>query len=236
MQIKIFLEEKYFHWITENAINELYCEGKLRRRRRRVGEQKLTFYFLPEFSYAEVSPKINLEIPLITKYFDISQMAGYHAEDLVEKALKKAGYIVVSKNSTYFQGKMWPYKEKGDLDFIAYGKFEDRWYGIQVKNKLRYPDPGDIYSFFDVNKYLGLTPWFIARMLPKTYIWNIIRSGGFVSLYPQGRWLLPENCKQLGEKIEQELGVPTLATDEPTPEMVRDLEKIKTLEPRRAKK
>lgn len=236
MQTKIFLEGKYFHWITENAINELYKEGKLRRRKRKVEEQKLTFYFLSELSYTEVAPKINLEIPLIMKYFDISKETGYHAEDLVEKALKKAGYIVVSKNSTYFQGKMWPYKEKGDLDFIAYGKSEDRWYGIQVKNKLRYPDHGDIYSFFDVNKYLGLTPWFIARILPKTYIWNTISSGGFITLYPQRKWLLPEKYKQLGEEIEQELGVPTLVTDEPTSEIVRDLEKIKTLKLRRTEK
>jgi len=103
------------------------------------------------------------------KYDDYSEM-------FVEDALIKTGYVVVSKNSHYFDGKEYHQTEerrpgrKRDLDFIAYLRSRDIYIGIQVKNRLECPRMDDIHLLLDICHTLGLVPVLVARLShPRIY-------------------------------------------------------------------
>ena len=233
MQAKAMLEKRgYFHDVTEDALKQLFAEGKLSRKQRKANSQILTFYFAPD-TYPKIVGKVENIIQAARLYLGIGKETGLHGENVVESGLIKAGYIVASRNSKYFNGKEVPYKEKGDIDFIAYGRKEDRWYGVQVKNKLRYPELLDIQSFVKVCKYLGLTPWFIARTLPKTWCFKqVIVKGGFITLFEGGKWLWPRRYEDKAKIVEETIGFPILPTDEPPNSLIEDLGRISTLKAR----
>ena len=79
---------------------------------------------------------------------DASSSMGKYCEDIIEKALTKAGFITLSRgeNTKYFRGRMYP--KKNDLDFIAYK--EGVFYGIEVKKG--FPRKRD---FKQAERYLG---------------------------------------------------------------------------------
>ena len=142
----------------------------------------------------------------------VSSEAGSYAEEVVGKALVKAEFKIPpdGRDTRRFRGKEW--KGQHDLDFIVHGEAENRYYGIQVKNTLTYPEWDDVAGLIDACEFLGLTPWFISRQMPGDYTWDIWVSGGFYTLFD--KWLLPEKHKDLCREVTSVLGFPVLCTGE----------------------
>jgi len=208
-EIKIALEYGPFHWVTQNAITKLYNEGKLRRRKRSYEEKSgrtATFYYLKELRYSDVAEVIERKLPVIKAYTELNEnpekrkKMGHLAEDFLIPLFEKAGYVVVARDARFFRGKEWP--RLTDLDLIVYGQDENRWYGVQIKNALDYPEWDDIAELLDICRFLGLVPWLVCRNCPKDYIWEIIQCGGFVTLFWERRWLLTQEYKDVAELIE----------------------------------
>lgn len=181
----------------------------------------------------DVSSLIERKLPVIAKYTKLSERQerrerlGHLAEDFIISCLIEANYVVVARDTRFFQGKEW--FRRTDLDLIVYGKEEDRWYGVQIKNRLDYPEWDDIAELMDICNFLGLTPWLIARYSPKSYNWELIRSGGFVTLFPGRKWLLTDENKEVAELISNEMVIPvTLPQDlnEFKKDFIRELKRI----------
>ncbi len=66
-----------------------------------------------------------------------------------------------------------------DLDFIVFCH-DVGFIDVEVKNKLDYPELKDVDDFLDLVNYLGLKPLFVARMMPRRYIWEIIGNGALL--------------------------------------------------------
>ena len=62
-QIEVFLEKRFFHWITNKAIRELISEGKLGEDTRKlVGGMTAHFLFLPRHRYYKRQANMLLEV------------------------------------------------------------------------------------------------------------------------------------------------------------------------------
>jgi len=233
-EIKIALEEKKFwDWIVENAIRELHEELKIRRKRRRAGNSKPTFYFLAELSYYDVVDKINEKIDVISQYSAIGEAVdpekrpGVIFESEVIECLKAADFMVAARNTNFFNGKRWPCRN--DLDLIVYGEEEKRWYGVSVKDKLDCPTMFEVQTHINLCKHLGLTPWIVCRYLPddrRNRLWN---AGGCYTLFWERKWWLPPQHAEIAKQIKQKTAIPVVLPDEYPSfrnHLIEDLRKI----------
>lgn len=219
-EIKVALEDGPFHWVTANAVKKLYQEGRLRRRQRsfaNIKGKKASFYYLAELRYTDVVDVIEKKLPIIAAYTELSenpnrrQRMGHLAEDFIIPLFEKAGYLVVARDTKFFRGRLWP--RRTDLDLIVYGEEENRWYGVQIKNSLDYPEWDDIAELIDICNFLKLVPWLVARICPKDYIWELIQCGGFITLFWERMWLLTEENREIAERIARNTAIKVTTPD-----------------------
>jgi hypothetical protein len=75
-----------------------------------------------------------------------------------------------------------------------------------VKNTLGYMPHDELVTKIAMCKALGLKPVFAVRMLPKSWIQEVVASGGFVLIL---KWqLYPVAHKHLARRVRGELGLP----------------------------
>jgi len=139
----------------------------------------LKWYYLSSYNFKNLLDIVDEKLQIYDTYKNHPrryEMGGEHYDDyseyLIEKALLRTRFKIVAKNTSYFNGLR--YKGIGgrgpspNLDFILYGG--DVFIGVQVKNRLGYPDSDVINTLIDMCKYLGLRPMLITRMAhPSTY-------------------------------------------------------------------
>lgn len=136
-----------------------------------------------------------------------------YSEMLVEDALIRTGYVVVAKNSHYFNGKEYHQTEerrrgrKRDLDYIAYMKSRDIYIGIQVKNRLEYPRIDDVHLLLDICHALDVIPVLVTRLShPRIYsVFTAIR--GEV-IQAKRYFLQPPFPNDAFEEITRKLRIP----------------------------
>jgi len=75
-----------------------------------------------------------------------------------------------------YGGKSWTETEH-NVDFIF--ERDGQAYGIEVKNTLGYMDRIEFETKIQLCRRIGVRPVFAARMLPKTWIKDLIDVGGF---------------------------------------------------------
>ncbi|RLI18173.1 hypothetical protein DRO49_02600 [Candidatus Bathyarchaeota archaeon] len=223
---------RFWHWVTYDALQEMRRDGELKRRPRRgvyyieeeEGERsrkrgsKITFYYPSSLSYADVAPIIRKKLDLVNEYATIASKVGGYAEEVVKKALEAENFTVVGRNVKKFRDREW--HRKGEPDFVAYGEKEDRYYAIQVKNRLTYPEWDDIATLIDVSDYFGIRPWFIARQLPGDYTLDIIKSKGFYTTFL--KLIIPESHMDLAKKLRDILGFPVVFREHEAIRMLRE--------------
>ncbi len=122
---------------------------------------------------------------------------------MVLEAFAKCQFVTKGRNTNKFCGKTWA-ETNHDLDFIF--ERDGRQYGVEVKNMLGYMDQGEFRAKIKMCHSLGLAPVFVARMLPKTWIEELRRAGGFALIL---KWqLYPPAHKALAKRVREELGLP----------------------------
>jgi excisionase family DNA binding protein len=155
-----------------------------------------------------------------------------YSEMLVEDALIKTGYVVLSKNSHYFNGKEYHQEEerrpgrKRDLDYIAYLRSKDRYIGIQIKNRLEYPRMDDVHLLLDICRTLDLVPLLVTRLShPRIYsVFSAVRGA---VIQTKRYFLKPPFPRDAFEKITRELHIP-LGVYQWVPEfLISDFEEVK---------
>jgi hypothetical protein len=212
-QLQVKFEKKYFHWITNNAIIQLYNFGYLKDIRKKQNGGASTRYF---FHRSNRYPKrrINEIEKVIREYSQphITRSCGERAEILFCKALAKRGFLPVAEKVKEYNGKKW--EETGhDLDFVF--RKDNLEYGCEIKNTLGYIDKEEMEIKIKMCEYFNVKPLFIMRYSPKIYNYEIIESGGFVLIFECQIYELSqvELVKKIRDVIEYPVDYPKSIPD-----------------------
>jgi hypothetical protein len=79
-------------------------------------------------------------------------------------------------------------------------------YGIEIKNQLGYMEYKQFTTKLDMCRFLGLTPVFIARSMPKDWIFRVYQARGFCLIFDY--WLFPLAQEGLVKTLREDLGLP----------------------------
>ena len=175
-ELQVVLEEEYLHEETYGALKRLTSStlGTMFDGRNR-------WYFPRDKQWNDVASTAKEKAALAKIYIDHPRMYNRngifyadYSEYLVERALIHAGYVVLSKDTYYFNGRVYrPSTSAGrptDLDFIAYLRDKDTYVGIQVKNKLEHPTFVEVSTLLEICHSLGVRPVLIGRIMhPLTF-------------------------------------------------------------------
>lgn len=88
-------------------------------------------------------------------------------------------------------------------------------YGVEVKNQLGYIDQTEFEIKLAMSNFFGVRPMFVARMMPKNYIGDVIRAGGFVLLFKNQHY--PLMSDPLAQRVRERLQLPVLSIRELIP-------------------
>lgn len=120
---------------------------------------------------------------------EITRAIGHHAESLFAVAAAREGFRVHGPATRNFGAQQWM-KTEHDLDWIF--ERDGRAWGVEIKNTWAYIDRDEMRLKIELSAHLGLSPLFIMRWAPKSYIEFIRQSGGFGLLYGTQlfRWVM----------------------------------------------
>ncbi len=202
-QLAVIHEDQFFHWITYHAIQYLHEEGFLMRHHRKWGPKKsLDFYYTEQTKYRKRKEDNIFEI--VRTLRDNSHSIGGRGEEVVEMTMGRIrGMNFIGKEVKSYKDREWS-KTGEDLDFIY--EHNGNGIGIEVKNRLSYPDPSTVQSTIKICKYLGLKPVFIARMIPYPRQKELNKHKGFALRFKQ--LILPNHLKDLDESIDNYMDLP----------------------------
>ena len=216
-QIEVFLEKRFFHWITNKAIRELIRGGRLNVEVRRLnGNMTVHFMFLPSHRYYK--RQANELLDVIVKYSDpvVTSACGKQAEQNFLTALPFRRFISVARSTREYKGRKWV-KTKEDLDFIV--ERDNVAYGCEVKNRLDYIERDELESKLEMCKFLKIRPVFIMRQSAKSYNKMIIDAGGYVMLFD--KQVYPPSLQRLADEVREKTGLPVVASDK-VPDSILD--------------
>ncbi len=212
-QLEVQHEGDYFHWITNRALRELRGEGLILGETRPLstgGSITLLWHRGYRF-YRRSAAKL---VALVEEYADpnIGGAVGLHGEFMVLEGFARSEFVMRGRNTREFAGKVWT--ETGhNLDFIF--EKDGKAYGIEVKNTLGYMEYEEFKIKVRLCRFLDIRPVFAARMLPKTWINELINAGGYGLILKYQ--LYPWTHKELAKRVAGELGLPVDA-----PKALRD--------------
>lgn len=203
-QIEIIFEDKFFHWVTNRVLRLLVQQGKILSEIRSFSwGGSITLYWNKAFRYYRREAQKVTE--LVQRYSEdkIGSSVGHYGELLVVEGFAKIQFMMLGRNVNEYREKKWT-GSGHNLDMIV--ERDGIGYGVEVKNTLGYIENKELESKIDLCRDLGLKPVFAVRMLPKSWIHNIHRSGGFALIFKH--LLYPESLDDLALAMKKELRLP----------------------------
>lgn len=212
-QLAVLFEDDFFHWVTARALIDLRESGKIGSE---LGELSkgvpLRFYFSRRCRYWK---RKAVELRDLVRNFSSENFArglGLQGELLAEAGLPRVGFLPVGHEVRSWNGVDW--RETGhDLDRVF--ERDGLQYGTEIKNRLSYIPQQEFNAKLRMCGELNLIPLFIARMMPRTYIEEVRRAGGF-SLIMKYQFY-PVTQQELARRVRTELELPV-----DTPARLRD--------------
>ena len=207
-QLQVLLEGTYYHWIVGRAVGELIDEGAVGHQEVALKHGRAVFLFNRSLRYRQ--RQIRKVERIIDKYSqeEVSRGCGAWAENLFLVALMQHGFGFASKdvreqrNTRAYNGKEWTLT-KHELDFIV--ARDGVAYGAEVKNTWDYIPPEELRLKQQMCEFLGIRPLFIWRFAPKSYMWEIIQSGGYGMIFKAH--IFPPTHELLAREIRTVLGL-----------------------------
>jgi hypothetical protein len=203
-QLAVRSEKRFFHWVTHRAISELVQEGLVLTEARKLAsgsEIKLLWHRRHRYYRRDAKSVIEL----VDEYGSPNMCAsiGMHGEWMVLEGFARKEFLMRGRGVREFDGKSWT-ESQHNLDFVF--EREGRAYGIEVKNTLSYMDQNELRIKLRLCAHLGLTPVFAVRMLPKSWIAEIVDAGGYAMIL--GYQLYPWTHGELARRVAKRLGLP----------------------------
>jgi hypothetical protein len=203
-QLEVMHEDRWFHWITNRGLARLVEEGLIKAEQRTLstGGKIVLLWHKAHRYYRRDAKRL---VALVDEYANpnIGSAIGLNAELLVLEGFAKQEFVTRGRNTRAFKGREWP-GSGHDLDFIF--ERDGIAYGVEVKNKLGYMDYDELRTKVRLCRHLGIRPLVVARMLPKSWIKEIVDANGFALIM---KWqLYPYTHKELARRVKLELGLP----------------------------
>ena len=205
-QLVVRFEAQYFHWITNRALRHLAAVGEIRTETKELWPNvPVKFYFSTTCRYWR--RRSDAMVELIRRYSveGFGRALGRHGEMLFDAALGGRGFRVLGKNVDEFEGEKWEGSGE-NLDRVY--ERDGLRYGSEIKNTLDYIPHEELQNKLQACEALGLTPLFIMRMAPKTYMHEINTAGGYGLLF--GQQMYPFGQDALVEDVRTGLGLPVV--------------------------
>jgi hypothetical protein len=216
-QLQLFYEKDYFHWVTARALEELAESGDIRSEHLTLRRPLMTeagrvetsvqmrfFFWKNARSWRRKAKKL---AALVEAYSEpaLTRAVGRQAENLFDAALPRAGFMPIARNVREYNGRRWE-RTNHNLDRI-YTR-DNIAYGIEIKNQLGYMEREQFTTKLEMCEFLGVTPVFIARMMPKEWIYQVQSRPwrGFCLIFKW--WLFPLGQEPLVKTLQQTLGLP----------------------------
>ncbi len=203
-QLEVRYERTWFHWVTNRAVRALIESGAIESEVRQLATASTTT-LLWSRSYRYPRREAARVVALIEEYAhpDIGMAIGRQGELLVLEGLADAQFRLLGRETRAFEGEVWAASEH-DLDFIV--ERDGRVYGVEVKNTLGYLDLKELRVKIRMCEFLGIVPVFVVRMMPKTWINDVVQAGGFVLVF--GYQLYPLDRRDLAARVRETFGLP----------------------------
>jgi len=203
-QIEVQNEDRYFHWVTNRALRELVEDGIIRSETRTLstgGSIKLVWHKGYRF-YKRSATRL---IALVEEYADpnIGAALGLHGETMVLEGFARSEFVMRGRNTQGHRERKWQESDH-NLDFLF--ERDSVVYGVEVKNTLGYMDYEEFQTKVRLCEFLGARPVFAARMLPRTWIKELVDSGGYAMILKYQ--LYPWTHRELAKRVARELGLP----------------------------
>jgi hypothetical protein len=203
-QLAIRNEDTFFHWITSRALSDLIQQGLVKTENRRLAigsELKLLWHRSHRYYKRDASRLVEL----VNEYGSPNMCAsiGLHGEQMILGGFARARFLMVDHNARKYGDREWT-RTAHNLDFIF--EREGRAYGIEVKNTLSYMEEEEFRIKMDMCDYLGISPVFAVRMLPRSWIHQLIKRGGYAMILKYQ--LYPWTHIDLAKRVRNELGLP----------------------------
>jgi hypothetical protein len=207
-QLQVKFEKKYFHWVTNNALEGLVKIHYLKDHRIAKQQGTSTRYFIHRSNRYPLRA-INKIEDVIQEYSkdNITRGCGHRAEDLFLKALALRGFMPIDEKVKEYNGKKWTNTDN-DLDFVFCR--DGISYGCEIKNTLGYIDKDELDIKIEMCSYFGIRPLFIMRYAPKTYNKLIYDNNGFSLIFETQIYELGQD--QLVKKIKEIIGFPVICS------------------------
>ena len=203
-QLEVRNEDEFFHWVTNRAVRDLRESGVVNweTRQLRAGGE-ITLLWHRSYRYYRRAAKGLMG--LVEEYADpnIGAALGLHGEAMVLEGFARSEFIMRGRDVREFGGREWTRSEH-NVDFIF--EWDGLVYGVEVKNTLGYMNDGEFKTKIELCQHLGVTPVFAVRMIPKTWIRELMQAGGFALILKYQ--LYPWTHRELARRVARELGLP----------------------------
>ena len=205
-QLEVQLERSYFHWITKRGLNELKAEGAIGFTQKKLGDVTAHFYRPRRHRYP--NRQMNESIGLIREFSapDFTRALGHNGEQLADAGFARIGFRILSENFREVGDKRWT-ETRHNLDRLI--ERDGIQYGIEIKNQLGYIDQTEFETKLAMMRFFGVRPMFIARIMPKNYINDVFKAGGFCLLLGDQHY--PLLAANLAKRVRETLGLPVNA-------------------------
>jgi hypothetical protein len=203
-QLSVLFEKNYFHWVTVRALRHLRDERRIGTSLEPFsGNTTIRFYFHRRNRYWK---RRSVEIKkLVGEFSDprFTQAIGLQGEAMVDAALPRIGFLPRASNVKTWNDKAWT-TTNHDLDRVFTRDGID--YGCEIKNRLGYIPQDEFRTKLLMCRALGLRPLFVARMMPKVYVQDINKAGGFAWI--MGYQFYPFASNDLANRVRATLRLP----------------------------
>jgi hypothetical protein len=204
-QVEVALEDKFFHWITKKALNELAASREI------VFETDKEKNYAPHFYWPRRHRYPRRQIAeigrLVTEFSEpgFTHALGQHGEMLADIGFADIGFRILARKVREVDGRRWT--ESGhDLDRLIVREADGVRYGIEIKNTLPYIDQTEFEIKMEMCRYFAVRPMFITRMMPRNYINTVARAGGFSLVL--GNQHYPLMAEDLARRVRNRLKFP----------------------------
>lgn len=203
-QIEVWLEATWFHWITNRAVRYLERADFLRGEDRHLstgGSVRVLWHRSNRYPKRAADRVAGL----VQEYSSerVAEALGSRGEDLILEGFARRGFVLRGRGTATFGGRTWT-KTAHNLDFVF--ERDGIVYGIEVKNTLGYMTYDEVSVKLEMCDHLGIKPVFAVRAMPKSWIYEVERRGGysFVMKYQ----MYPRLLQELVGRIKGELDLP----------------------------
>lgn len=203
-QLAVQHEDAFYHWITYRALSDLVQEGVVRTENRQLAIGAiLKLAWHKGYRYHRTAA--TRLVKLVDQYSSpqMCESIGRHGEQMILGAFARRQFVLLSENTSQYGARQWT-RTKHNLDFIF--ERDGRAYGIEVKNTLSYMDDEEFEIKVEMCAHLGIIPVFACRMLPKSWIYDLMKRGGYAMILKYQ--LYPWTHIGLARRVRDELGLP----------------------------